>query len=361
MNESKDSPVLDPGKRPPPPPEPAEDAGSRALSEALRSSFVVVKIIMVLLVLVFFASGIFTVPSQEKAILLRFGRPVGVGAEQLLSPGLHWSFPSPIDEVVKIPVGAQQLVTSTTGWYATLPDGSPANGGGALNPGSDGYTLTSDANIIHVKTTLRYRISDPVAYALQFVNASNVVQNAVNNAIFHVSAQFKVDDALTKDRLGFQTKILAHVRQLVEEQGVGITVDQADVQAEPPAYVKDAFTLAFNAEQGRGKTVTEAQGYANRILSTASGEAEARINAGKSDRARLVNEIEAEANYFRDQLPSFKQNPQLFADLLQTETLRRIFTNARQTLLPRTSDGRQYELRISLKRQPEVQSTSPNP
>ena len=88
---------------PPVAPEPMmpEDAGSQALSDALRSSFAIVRVIMVLLVVVFFASGVFTVPSQEKAIVLRFGRPVGSGEERLLGPGLHWSFPYPIDEVIE--------------------------------------------------------------------------------------------------------------------------------------------------------------------------------------------------------------------------------------------------------------------
>src|SRR6266496_6181216 len=76
------------------------DAGSQALSEALRSSFVIVKFIMILLLLVFLASGFFTVGPQERAILLRLGKPVGQGEKALLLPGLHWSLPYPIDEYV---------------------------------------------------------------------------------------------------------------------------------------------------------------------------------------------------------------------------------------------------------------------
>ena len=59
------------------PPETPIDAGSQALSEALGSSFVIVKIVMVILVGVFLVSGFFTVGPQERGIILRFGRPVG--------------------------------------------------------------------------------------------------------------------------------------------------------------------------------------------------------------------------------------------------------------------------------------------
>jgi len=34
--------------------------------------------------------------------------------------------------------------------------------GTPMNPAIDGYALTGDANIVHVKATLRYRIEDPV-------------------------------------------------------------------------------------------------------------------------------------------------------------------------------------------------------
>src|SRR5437867_11984961 len=96
-------------------PEAAEDAGAQALSEALRSSFAILKIIMIGLVVLFLFSGFFTVGTQEKAIILRFGVPVGGGDGQLLSPGPHWAFPPPIDEIVKIPVGQVQSVLSTVG------------------------------------------------------------------------------------------------------------------------------------------------------------------------------------------------------------------------------------------------------
>ncbi len=90
-----------------------DDAGSQALAEALRSSFAIVKFVMVVLVVIFFGSGFFQVGTQEKAIILRFGKPVGEGPQALLGPGLHWSFPYPIDEVVKIPITEIQKVTST--------------------------------------------------------------------------------------------------------------------------------------------------------------------------------------------------------------------------------------------------------
>src|ERR1017187_4542932 len=83
---------------------------------------------MVLLVLLFLASGFFTVGPQERAILLRFGRPVGEGEKALLTPGLHWSLPYPIDESIKVSIAGLQQVNSSVGWYAVTPEQVLAGG-----------------------------------------------------------------------------------------------------------------------------------------------------------------------------------------------------------------------------------------
>src|SRR4051794_18927369 len=147
-------------------PEMPVDAGSQALAEAFRSSFKIVRILMFALLVVFLCSGFFKVESNERAIILRFGKPVGEGQKVLLEPGLHWSYPYPIDEVQKVSVTGIQKVESNVGWYATTraqeAAGTEPPAGLSLNPAVDGYTLTADANIIHTRATLSYRIEEPV-------------------------------------------------------------------------------------------------------------------------------------------------------------------------------------------------------
>jgi membrane protease subunit HflK len=343
---------------PPPAPERAqEDAGSTALSEALRSSFFIVKLVMAILVIYFLSSGVFTVGSQQKAIKLRFGRPVGAGAEQLLGPGLHWAWPSPIDEVVKVPIGEIQEVRSTSGWYATTAEAEAAGQEGeptpSLSPATDGYTITSDGNIIHARATIHYRVADPISYLLNFRSASNVVQNIVNEALFFASSQFTVDQALTADRLAFQEKVMARVRQVVADRNLGITIERGEVRVIPPRFTKSAFDAALSAEIERRKAREDANAYAGRILSTAEGEANSIINAGQTDRTRLTQTVAAEAQYYQSQLPHYEADPGLFLARVQNETLSRVMTNVDDKIfLPERADGKARELRLLLSREP---------
>lgn len=354
------------GTTPPPPPanpNPAvvEEVGSRALSDALRSSFVIVKILMVGLVILFFFSGIFTVPSNERAIILRFGRAVGTGEDQLLGPGLHWAFPSPIDEVVRIPIGEIQTVRSTAGWYQTTPEQEAAGNQqaqtGTLNPAVDGYTLTSDGNIIHVRAAVNFRISQPLNYALNFVNASNVLQGAVDNALFYASARFTAEQATRTEREAVRAAIEQRVRDLVDQHQLGVTVEQGGVQVQivPPLQVKDAFERVSSAEIERRQSNDVARAYANRVLSTAKGEADAAINQGKTDANRMLAQVAADAQYFRDQLPNYTANPELFKARLQAESMTRILTNVQERVfaLPVSPSGEPSELRLLLNPPPK--------
>ncbi len=336
-----------------------DDTGSQALSDALSSSFFIVKVVMIALVIFFFGRGMFTVPSQQKAIILRFGKPVGVGADQLLGPGLHWSFPYPIDEVKMLPVGEIQRVTSTVGWYATTPEMEASNNepsaGPSLNPGIDGYAITADGNIIHVRATLSYRISDPLTHEFNFVKGSNVVQQTLDSALLHTTGLFTVDQLLTTDKVAFQEKLLARMREVVEQKQLGITIEQAEIRLIPPRQVKPAFDLAFAADIERRKVLEDARSYSGRVLSTASGEANSITNAAQTDFTRLVQAVAAEARYFQDQLPYYKADPGLFSARLQTEMLGRAMTNVQDKwITPQPKDGKPRELRLQLSREPKV-------
>jgi len=310
----------------------------------------------VLLVLLFLASGFFTVGPQERAIILRFGRAQGEGEKALLLPGLHWSFPYPIDESIRVSISGLQQVRSSVGWYAVTPEqelsGAEPPAGATLNPIAEGYALTGDANIIHTKATLTYRIKDPVRYVFSFVNASNAVQNALDNALLRAASRFRVDDVLTRDIAGFQEVVRRQVTQSAEQQDLGILVEQCAVQSVPPRQLKDAFANVLKAEVTRSKVLNEARGSENQVTNKASADAESRINLAQSDRARLVSDVGAQAERFQEILPQYQDHPALFAQQRLTETLGRVLTNVQDKIfLADSADGKPKELRLLLNRE----------
>lgn len=342
-------------------PEPAlvEDAGSRALAEALKSSFFIVKVVMVVLVGVFLFSGFFRVGLQERAIILRFGAPVGVGNKALLGPGLHWSLPYPIDEVVRIPYSEIQQVKSSVGWYLTTPEKealgtedpvAPTQG---LNPAIDSYVLTGDGNIIHARATLYYRIEDSIRYKFDFVDASNTVQNALDNALIYAATQFKVDEALTTEIARFQEAVRSRATDLVQKQNLGIIIEQCQVETKPPRQLKQAFDAVLATVSVRDRVIKEALSEQNKITNRAAADATGLTNAAHAESEALVQSVQAEAKRFSDLLPSYRKNPQLLVNILLSEKVGQVLTNAQEKwYLPERTDGKPWEIRLQLNREP---------
>ena len=314
---------------------------------------------MVGLLIVFLFSGFFIVGPQERAVVLRFGVPVGGGEGKLLGPGPHWAFPAPVDEVVRIPIGQVQSITAGIGWYATTAANEAAGTEPppqeALRPMRDGYLLTGDENIIHARATLRYRIAEPgTRYMLDFASASNLVQHAFDNALLFAAARYKVDDILTRDQAGFRETARNRMQQLANQQRLGITEIQIDnMQVIPPRQLREAFARVSEAEVRRSKDLNEARTHENQTISKARAEGEARRSFGEAERTRLVEFIAAEVERFTNNLPAYRANRDLFTQQRQAEVMRIVYTNAQEKLVsPARGAGLARELRLQINREP---------
>ena len=352
---------------PPAPPETAEEAGSRALTEALSSSFVLVKGLMGILIIVFFLSGMFTVESNEQAVVLQFGEPKGGVDPEIYGPGWHWAWPYPIDEVVKVPRGLTHVVKSSVGWFNVSPTDEAAGkeppATASLNPAVEGYALTSDGNIIHARATVRYVINRPVAYEFEFTGTSNLVQNALNNALTYAAARFNVDQATRLELTAFKDAVLNRCIELVRAENLGVEIDRgnSNVETRPPRQVKDAFNAVLEAEADRGKMINEAQGKANEILGKAKGEGAAIESGAKADATGIVKSARADADSFTSQLKRYEANPGFFEERRLVETMQRVLPGVQEKYFLPDGAGRNREIRLQLNREPAkpVQPTQP--
>jgi len=348
-------------------PETPLDPGAQALADALRSSFFIVKIVMVVLLVVFLGSGFFTVGPQERALVLRFGKTVGEGDAALLGPGAHWSFPYPIDEVVRVPIREIQTVRSTAGWYFITPEqelaGTEPYARPSLDPGVDGYLITSDQNIVHSRATMDYRIDDPVGCVLRFTVGTNgsfdlsgtivAVQNSLDSALVETAGKFAIDEILVNNVAGFKDAVQRRVVELLALRGIGVTVDQVKIESRPPLFLKGDFAQVNQSVQQRAQLLNEARKFENETLSRAEAEAVSIVNLAESDRKRLVESIRAEADRFQELPPKYRAAPGLFVQLQQAEALSRSMGRLQDTIyLQDRGDGHSRELRLLLNRLP---------
>ncbi|MFH1417824.1 MAG: SPFH domain-containing protein [Planctomycetota bacterium] len=147
------------------------DPANQSLADALRKSFGILKLLMIVLVILYFFSGWFSVKPDEVGVVLRFGRILGTGeGEQtrptVLKEGWHWSWPYPFERWET--VSTKERLHKTEFMFKLSEKEQAAGISGYksnnLSPLRDDYLITGDVNIIHASLAVRYKIDDVVAY-----------------------------------------------------------------------------------------------------------------------------------------------------------------------------------------------------
>lgn len=328
------------------------DSGREALADALNTSFRLLRFALLAVLVAYAFSGVFVVRQHEKAVVLVLGRTAGLGDGRVLGPGIHLTWPRPFAEVVRVPAGRVQTLESRAFWYAEQPafmrdDRTPPPA--TLDPLADGSTLTADANVIHSAWAVRYTIGEPERFLFAYADVRAVLSNELAHAVVKSSARFPVDRALRLDIEGFRDAVESELRRRMQALAPGLRIERVEVAAlAPPRQVAPAFEAVIAAEQERSEKTSVARAEATRSLNEAAGAAE-RIRAeGAARRQRLVAETKADADYFEQVYDKYRQNPQITAQTLWQDTLRRVLASAAEKyVIASGGEGRQ-ELRLLL-------------
>ncbi len=384
------------------------DAGSKSLADALRISFAVLKIIMVVLIVLFFSSGVFTVAPDERAMVLRFGQIRGDTTEKrILGPGLHWAIPYPIEEVIKLPARNTVLRTAIDSfWYDETNKQLPPT---SLNPVIEGYCITrndtiadlkkggSDYNIVHSKWLLTYRIADcELFFKNVYVKTPDAGQTLIDvipqsveqflkavasEAIVVTVANFSIDEAIKSDsRIGKEAEKL--LQQKLDAMNCGIEVDSMQLTAVIwPRQVNDAFVASIKASNEADRMIREARGYAesrineaggselvNAVLSpstadeqkeyfwnNASGTSQQTIAEAKAYRTKIVESAKANADYLQKLLPEYRKRPKLVLQRIYQDAIEEVLSNTQETIIAQpSSGGKNREFRVMINRDPAI-------
>ncbi len=323
------------------------DPGNEALADALRVSFRVLRVVMVILLALYVVSGIFIVKQDEKAIVLVFGKMTGAAGERIRGPGIHWTFPRPIGEIVR--VKTEQVQSIETGTFA-MPN-QPPGGDAPLRPGQDGYSLTGDANLMHSRWVVRYQVEDPVVAEFQFTDLGAIMHRELDHAIQRASSRFTIDRALRTDLETFRATVADDVVRRSQQLGLGIKIVGVELLlVTPPRQVADAFNQVIAAEQERSEQISAARGYAARTGNEAQGQAARLLAEATSYQRRVVSEVSADADYFNKVHAEYVKNPDVIARTLLQDSVRRAMASAQEKfVLP--AGGSQQQLRLLINRE----------
>ena len=250
------------------------------------------------------ASGFYTVKEAERGVVLRLGH-----FHSIEQPGLNWK-PTFIDRV--IPVNVERVLELKT----------------------QGAMLTQDENMVKVEMTVQYRIQDPAKYLFSAVNANDSLNQATDSALRYVIGHMTMNDILTTGRSVVRENTWKALNQIIEPYNMGLEVIDVNFQsARPPEEVKDAFDDAIKAQDDEQHYIREVEAYAREKEPIARGNAQRILEEATAYKDRVVLDAKGEVERFQPLLPEFKAAPDVFRERLYIQSMEKVMVNTPKVML----------------------------
>lgn len=271
--------------------------------------------------LVWLLSGIYLIPTDQQAVVTRFGAVVS----PRVLPGVHYALPWPIESVYRLKV--QQLQRLVIG-------GDPADLVlGRTQPLASQF-LTGDQNIINMRVVVQYSVGVPTDYLFRSVDVAQTTGAAVEAELARRIARSEVDAILTTEKLAIQDAVLAAAQKRLNEEAAGVKLSTVNIESvAAPPEAADAFRDVASARADTARIVSEAESYANDLLPRARGEAKQMVEAAEAYRSSRINEAQGDAARFSAVAAEYAKAPEVTSERLYIEALEQILPKIRKLIV----------------------------
>lgn len=268
------------------------------------------RVLVVLVILGICLSGVRIVKSGNVALILRCGQLVGNSyEEQVHEPGLLLAMPYIIDEVIIVPTGSVIEQSITT--YFTPSSGDSSDGT---------YVVTGDQNIATLSASVKYVISDPVAYALNISDVSSMINGAVSNAMLCQAAQTDVDDLLTSGKDAFTSASMKLATQALEYADAGVTLTNLELtQVSMPEEVRTIYNQVNSSTVYAQTIIENANNYRTTVIPYAQSAAASRISLANANKVTAVGAANTALVEFWGLVEEYRQNPEVVRTRLYSQ------------------------------------------
>ena len=292
-----------------------------------------------LAILLWLASGIYTVGPREQAALRLFGE-----FQNTEGPGLHWYWPAPIGE--RSIVDVERTRSMELGFF-TSPTGV------TTDVGVEALMITGDLNIVNVQMVVQYRIVDLEKFLFDVDDPGEAIRNveqgnpegrtlkdATEAALRQVVGQRSIDDTLFEKRVDVQVDTQLLLQQLLDDYGTGIQVLNVVLQTvRPPDQVRAAFDDVVNARVDKESRINEGKAFEQDRIPRADGQAQQIVQAAEAFKAARIARATGEAAQFESILAEYQNSREVTRQRLYLEAMEEILPGITKFILAPDSGG----------------------
>ena len=282
--------------------------------------------VVALVIVIWAATGVYTISPGENAALRLFG---AVQGDPVAEEGLHWWWPAPAGQRDVV------LVTETR----RMELGFRSNEAAVNTPFlEEALMISGDLNIVDVQMVVQYRIKnlndflfnvdDPGEQGRNIPEGrpdGRTLKDGTEAALRLVVGQRSIDDVLVRNREQVETDTRKRLQDIMDDYRAGIEVISVQLQdVKAPEEVRDAFDDVLRARQELETRINQAQAYYEDVIPRARGDAQRIIEAANAFRAARIQTAQGEAQQFEAVLDEYESSPDVTRQRLYLEALEQV-------------------------------------
>ena len=282
----------------------------------------VVALIVGVIIVIWLATGIYTISPGEQAALRLFGEARAAPEAQT---GLHWFWPSPIgkrDVIRTVQVRRMELGYRSSEDVANAPVPIEAQ------------MISGDLNIIDVQMVVQYDIKDLNQFLFRVDDPGEddgaqrqigpgrpdgrTLKDATEAALRLVVGQRSIAEVLAEQRVELELATQDKLQEILDGYETGINILSVELQkVEAPEEVRPAFEDVLNARQDKIAAINRAQAYENERIPEARGQAQQIIQPAEAFKEARIQRARGESDQFLSILTEFNDRSVQLTNVLQ--------------------------------------------
>lgn len=314
---------------------------------------------------VFFASSCFVVlEPYEEGLLERFGKPVKVGGQDVVGPGIHVKLPWPIDKIHRYPskavqrlligvvpdeeLEAEKVLVWTRAHYKEefnmlvasreVVDSEPS--------GETGEQAVP-VNLLTVSIPIQYEISDLGSWARNHANARDFLERLAYREIVRYLVSVDFDRIMSSGREAAARELRELIQGAADKHKVGANILYVGLQdIHPPVTVAESWVKAQGALQERERLILDAEGTAAAIVPAAEAQSRQLVLEAEAEKLTKISAALAESGQFANRVSAYEASPTTYLHRTYLNTLVAAIKPARKYIMATTNSQDVYWLNL---------------
>ena len=265
----------------------------------------------------YLSTSIITVSTQQEAFRLRFGRIID--RENTLKPGLHFKWPWPFEEVVKV------NVKHTYSLFLGNQSKNEFSKIWALEHGDNMEFISGDNNLFLPYITVHYQISDPYLFYLSNEDSTEYLKQISLATLTKTFLSSSFYDLMLYKKREWLERSRTEIQKELDKSRSGLTVTSFLLEdIHPPTVVSSSYERVVAAHQQKKTMLNLAELAKNKMLPNFRAEAQKIRDEAHSFATTEVNRKEGEAKNYVLRQQGFSNSKKIAAKIMKFETAQEV-------------------------------------